>query len=119
MLALVALWIGLQEAGLLPQNYLAATPQSRYAVSIVCILTAVGGSFAACTLLSSERAKREIQADAAALEKWQWRRLALNALSLVPSAVLYYAGAFDRTPLYCTLLAAAAALLCVPKTIEK
>jgi len=115
MLALVALWIALQEMGVLPQNFLASTPQSKYAVSLVCIVTAVGGSLAACSLLSSKRAKSDIDANPAALEKWQWWRLALNAVAIVPSALLYYAGAFDRTPLYCMLLGVAAALICVPK----
>ncbi|MBR1712321.1 MAG: hypothetical protein IJ722_02810 [Alloprevotella sp.] len=118
--AVTALWVALQEAGTLPQGFLPATPVAAYVQQLLCIATAVGGSFLACRLFVVRRVRAELSAPdagsaAAALRKWSGVRLALNALAILPSAFLYYAAGFSQPSLYCLLIALTASLLCWPR----
>lgn len=128
--AFVALWAAvvlfalLCEINLLPTAYIVDTPVAVYATSLLCIVTAVAGSFFACRLLVTKRAAAEINVPdeaqaAAAWKKWNARRLMLNAVAIVPSAFIYYAQSFSQTSLYCLLIALTASLLCWPAEREK
>ena len=114
------LWVSLQELGVLPSAFLPATAEDRYVQDILCVVTAVGASYAACRLFVWKRIRASMENDdlhtrQIAHRRWGGVRLALLAVAILPSAFLHYASAYSQTSLYCLFIALTASILCWPK----
>ena len=119
----IAIWLSVGlltlmfETGFLTEGFFDNSPAFSYIVSIVFIVTAVGGSWLACRLLAISHIKKEMENDTSgfAQKKWTAIRLSITALAIYPSLISYY-GLPGTTPLYCLFIALTASLLCMPKT---
>ena len=115
--AFTALWVLLQEVDILPSYYLPHTAQLNYLVTLLCIVTSIGGSWLAYKLFSFKSVKAQLKQSQAKVKRWLFVRFLLIVVAIVPSVFFYYAGGYGETALYCFLIALIMSLLCFPRKV--
>ncbi len=120
---LCGLWVVLSEAELLPTDYIAPGSETDYALSLITIVTALGGTFFALRFFTFARIRQALQGtDAARTEaayvRWATVRAVLVAVAVWTNAVIYYASNSATSAKYCLLIAMIATLFCWPSVEE-
>lgn len=117
--AATAAWAVLHETGLLPGCYITPGAALNYALNLVCITLSAGGAWLACRLLAFERVKAELARHPQQIVRWNAIRLAVTALSILPSAFTYYAAENSSSILCCALIGLTASLFCWPTAPQR
>lgn len=114
-----ALYAGLSEAEILPNNYVTPNPETTYMLNLISIITTIGGGFLALRLFAGFSVRRSLQEAEEKqafqlFKKWTLLRCGLLAVGMWPNVVIYYAASYDMTAAYCLLLSLIFSLFCWP-----
>lgn len=118
------LWALLSEGNLVPTEYITHSPTADYNVSLISIVTAIGGTYLALRLMALKRIRQSIAnaPDEAAARRiyvrWAWVRLGVMAAAVWTNVVLYYATSYSASTQYCLLIALIGAVFCRPSAGE-
>lgn len=118
-----ALWALLSELDYLPTEYFPATPNMDYAVSLISIFTAIGGTWLALRLAAFKAVRRRLQeGETEQRQRYYismvWWRTVIIAVAIWTNIVFYYGCSSPNTTQYCILIALIGALFCRPSRGE-
>lgn len=105
------------ETDLLPTGYLPVTPQTAYALHMLCIVLTLAGTWGALRLFAVKRIKRALGDRPALLLPLNLLRTSIQALVIAVNLLIYYA-TLSTTPLYCLLISLVGFIFCWPKDEE-
>lgn len=119
---LVALW----ETDVMPRDYVPSSPDTDYALSLVSVVTAIGGTYLALRLMSFKRLRRRLKATVAdepanvrAYLGLSAVRVGIIATAIFVNIVIYYASTYVTSARYCALIALIGAVFCWPSDVER
>ena len=117
--AVTAAWILLSETGVVPVEYMGGGSRLDYYLSLLSVVTALGGSYFCLRLFSYGRIKAlleqsDVNGRKRAFAFWSFVRLGVLASALWCNAMLYYGTSYSPTPKYCLLIVAVASVFCWP-----
>lgn len=117
------LWAFLSEMEYVPTEYIPASPNADYAVSLLSIATALGGTYFALRLTAFKSVRRKFQAgELPQRQRFYVRLIGLRtviiALAIWLNIAFYYGCSSVNTTQYCILIALLAALFCRPSKSE-
>lgn len=117
------LWAALSELEYVPTEYFPASPDADYAVSLISILTAIGGTYLSLRLTAFKGVRRRLQEGELPQRQGFYVRIvgwrtAVIALAIWANIAFYYGCSSANTTQYCLLIALIAALFCRPSMSE-
>ncbi len=119
-----AIYALISEVGVLPTDYAASDATTQYCISLLSIITAIGGTFLALRLPATSFVRRQLCQDDETLArkaylKWSACRIAVAAVAVWTNTVLYYAADTEVESIkYCLLIALIATVFCRPSSSE-
>lgn len=128
-LSYISIWIitGLiafcSEKEWLPVEYLPHNPNADYAIGLISIVSAIGGTYLALRLLAFKSFVGKLldRDEAVAWHlfcQWSYARLVILAVAMWTNVVLYYGSAYYESIKYDLLIVMIAAVFCWPSVGE-
>lgn len=112
----VALFTALFESNLLTEAFIPSTPETEYALHLLCIVLTLAGTWGSLKLF--KLIKEKLIKHPHTLGSWNLVRTGIMAVCIAINLITYYGLMSGTTPLFCLFITLAGFVFCWPKTNE-
>lgn len=119
VLALPAIYFLLTQFEVLPEQFMAPTAETQYALDLIALVACLSGAFLAPSLFTFKPVKHALRANPdKGYARFAKVRLALNAFAIWTTLFVYSGSARGESAKYMLLIALIGALFCFPSKSE-